>query len=119
MTLLLDESARGAYPIMATPSTDLEKIVWASVDRMLVFYLESAVDGLTILGIMGEAPKLSTEEAESLVERCLKRIAGRLPVIVGVSNPAIKTLRELSRKAADMGAAGVMVAPVPGLGTEE
>ena len=119
MNLRLDESARGVYPIMATPFTDLEEIDWTSVDRLVDFYLASAVAGITILGIMGEAPKLATDEAEKLVERCLKRTAGRIPLIVGVSNPALKSLRDFSRKVADLGAAAVMVAPVPGLTTEE
>src|SRR5262245_58459101 len=119
MTLLLDESARGVYPIMATPFTDREEVDWESADRLVDFYVESAVDGLTILGIMGEAPKLTADESERLVERCVKRADGRFPVIVGVSHPALRSLREFSRRAADFGVAGVMVAPVPGLATEE
>ncbi len=116
---LLDETARGVYVISATPFTDTGAMDWTSTDRLMDFYLACGVDGMTILGVMGEAPKLSAEEAEAFVARCLKRVAGRVPVIVGVSNPGLKLLGDFARRAMDLGAAGVMVSPNAGLKTEE
>ena len=92
MTTLLSESARGVYPIMATPFTAEGEIAWPSVDRLLDFYLAGGVNGLTILGIMGEATKLSAGESETFATRCLGRIAGRLPVVVGASSLGVKPL---------------------------
>ena len=86
---LLDETARGVYVISATPFTDDGAMDWASTDRLMDFYLDCGVDGMTILGVMGEAPKLSAEESEAFVARCLQRVAGRAPIIVGVSNPGL------------------------------
>jgi 4-hydroxy-tetrahydrodipicolinate synthase len=116
---LLDETARGVYAIAATPFTDTGAMDWASTDRLMDFYLDCGVDGVTILGVMGEAPKLSAEESEAFVERCLKRVAGRVPIIVGVSNPGLKLLGDFARRAMELGAAGVMVSPIPGLKTDE
>lgn len=116
---LLDETARGVYVISATPFTDAGEIDFASTDRLMDFYLDCGVDGMTILGVMGEAPKLSTEESEIFVARCLRRVAGRVPVIVGVSNPGLKLLGDFARRVMDMGAAGVMATPTAGLKTEE
>jgi 4-hydroxy-tetrahydrodipicolinate synthase len=116
---LLDETARGVYVIAATPFTDSGAMDWPSTDRLMDFYLDCGVDGMTILGVMGEAPKLSLEEADAFVVRSLKRVAGRVPIIVGVSNPGLKLLGDFARRAMDMGAAGVMVAPIAGLKTEE
>jgi 4-hydroxy-tetrahydrodipicolinate synthase len=116
---LLDETARGVYVISATPFTETGAMDWASTDRLMEFYLDSGVDGVTILGVMGEAPKLSAEEAEAFVARCLARIGGRIPVVVGVSHPGLKLLGDFARRAMDLGAAGVMVAPVAGLKTDE
>lgn len=116
---LLDETARGVYVISATPFTDTGEMDWASTDRLMDFYLACGADGMTILGVMGEAPKLSAEESEAFVARCVKRVNGRAPIIVGVSNPGMKLLGDFARRAMDLGAAGVMVTPTSGLKTDE
>src|SRR5690606_34153509 len=116
---LLDETARGVYIISATPFTDTGAMDWASTDRLIDFYLECGVDGITILGVMGEAPKLTAEESTAFVERVVKRASGRAKIVVGVSNPGLRQLGDFARRAMDLGAAGVMVSPVPGLKTEE
>ncbi|HWK43349.1 MAG TPA: dihydrodipicolinate synthase family protein [Stellaceae bacterium] len=116
---LIDETARGVYIISATPFTDTGDIDWPSTDRLMDSYLEAGVDGITILGILGEAPKLSGEETNAFAKRVLDRIDGRVPVIVGVSNPGLGQLGDLARRVMAMGAGGVMVAPIPGLRTEE
>lgn len=116
---LLDETARGVYVISATPFTVAGGMDWASTDRLMDFYLECGVDGVTILGVMGEAPKLSAEESEAFVARCAKRIAHRIPIVVGVSNPGLKLLGDFARRTMALGAAGVMVSPVAGLKTDE
>jgi len=116
---LLDESARGVFIISATPFTDDGAMDWASTDRLVDYYLESGVDGITILGVLGEAPKLSAEESEAFVARVAKRIDGRIPIVVGVSNPGLKLLGDFARRAIDLGAAGVMVSPTAGLKSDE
>ncbi|MGO8919588.1 MAG: dihydrodipicolinate synthase family protein [Stellaceae bacterium] len=116
---LLDETARGVYVISATPFTDTGDIDWSSTDGLMDFYLGCGVDGMTILGVLGEAPKLSAEESEAFAARCLKRVRGRVPIIVGVSNPGLKLLGDFARRVMALGAAGVMVAPATGLKTDE
>ena len=74
--------------------------------------------GLTILGMMGEAQKLSEEESGEFTRQYLRRVNGRVPVIVGVSNPGTANLVKLSRAAMEAGACGVMIAPLTGLKTE-
>src|SRR3546814_12355959 len=73
---------------------------------------------MTILGVMGEAPKLSPEESVGFLTRVLDRVAGRAGVIVGVSAPGLDNLARLAHTAMDRGAAGVMVAPMAGRNTE-
>jgi 4-hydroxy-tetrahydrodipicolinate synthase len=118
MTRLLDATAKGVYPIAPTPFTERGDIDWASVDQMIEFYLRCQVQGLTILGLMGEAQKLSETESAELVRHALDRIGGRLPVVVGVSNPGTSNLVALSQIAMKAGACGVMIAPLTGLKTE-
>jgi 4-hydroxy-tetrahydrodipicolinate synthase len=118
MSHLLDATAKGVYAISATPFTDAGEIDWASTDSLIELYLQCGVAGLTILGMMGEAQKLSEEESAEFTRRYLRRVDGRVPVIVGVSNPGTANLVKLSRTAMDAGACGVMIAPLTGLKTE-
>ncbi len=116
---LLNETARGVFIISATPFAEDGALDLASADRLVDFYLEAGVQGITILGMMGEAPKLSYDEASGFMARVLQRVAARVPVVVGVSNPGLDNLARLALEAMARGAAGVMVAPIPGLATEE
>lgn len=115
----LTEDARGVYIIAATPFGPDGALDLASLDRLVDFYLERGVDGLTLLGLMGEAQKLTAEEARTVVRRVLARVNGRVPVVVGVSSAGLAPLAALSHAAMDAGAAAVMVAPAPGLRGDE
>jgi 4-hydroxy-tetrahydrodipicolinate synthase len=115
----LNEGASGVFVIAVTPFQEDGSLDLASTDRMVDFYLEKGATGLTILGMMGEAPKLTAEEARTFVRRVLKRVDGRVPVVVGVSAPGLAPMGELSRSVMDEGASGVMVAPTPVLRTDD
>ena len=115
----LTEDAKGVYVIAATPFAEDGAVDFASAERLADFYVEEGVHGMTVLGVMGEAPKLSSTEQQAFMEHMLKRVGGRLPVIVGVSNPGMDNLAALSHAAMDAGAAGVMIAGIPGLRTDE
>jgi 4-hydroxy-tetrahydrodipicolinate synthase len=85
---------------------------------MIEFYLGHGVEGMTILGMMGEAPKLQERETLEFIAYVLRRVAGRIPVVTGVSGAGTDNLVKLSGAAMDAGAAGVMIAPIQGLKTE-
>jgi 4-hydroxy-tetrahydrodipicolinate synthase len=119
MAQRLDETAKGVYIIAATPFTDNGELDLDSAERMTDFYLECGVTGMTILGVMGEAPKLSPQESSEFVARVVKRVNGNVPIIVGVSSAGNRNLGGFTKKVMDMGAAGVMVAPIAGLKNEE
>src|SRR4029453_15161543 len=114
----LDESARDVFIIAVTPFTDSGAIDYASVDRMVEFYLERGVVGMTILGMMGEAQKLTAAESGGGGRLVRKRVGGRMPGVVGVSSPGFAAMRELTAAVMDAGAAGVMVAPPSTLKTD-
>src|SRR5499427_5126683 len=116
--MTLDAAASGVYSIAPTPFNRDGSIDWVSVDRMTDFYFEAGCNGFTILGVLGEAPKLDAEEALALAERVIKRANGK-PIIVGVSAPGFAAMRALSRKVMELGAAAVMIAPGSGLKTDD
>lgn len=116
--MALDSTASGLFPIAPTPFQPDGRIDVASVNTLMERYLAAGATGVTVLGIMGEAPKLEPEESLDIAARFVKGMAG-LPVIVGVSAPGFAAMRSLSRAVMDKGAAGVMIAPVPSLRTDD
>ncbi|MDJ0825561.1 MAG: dihydrodipicolinate synthase family protein [Rhodobacter sp.] len=106
---MLDETAKGVFTIAVTPFLPDGALDLDSVDRMVDFYAEKGATGLTILGMMGEAGKLSAAESEAVVKRVVARTD--LPVVVGVSAPGFAPMQTLAAEAMAAGAAGVMVAP--------
>jgi 4-hydroxy-tetrahydrodipicolinate synthase len=113
----LDETAAGVFTIAVTPFFPDGALDLDSVDRMTDFYVEKGATGLTLLGIMGEAPKLSHAESLSVVKRVLARTG--LPIVVGVSAPGFAAMQALAEDVMAAGAAGVMVAPTGGLRSDE
>lgn len=118
MTQLTTDAA-GVYVIAVTPFYPDGRIDMESCDRMVDFYLKAGATGLTVLGMMGEAPKLTVEESRDVVARILGRVNGRVPVVVGVSAPGFAQIDTLTKMVMDLGAAGVMVAPPGSLRTDD
>ncbi len=114
---MLNETARGVFTIAVTPFLPDGALDLESVDRMTDFYLGKGATGLTILGIMGEAGKLSAGESEIVVERVARR--AQVPVVVGVSAPGFAAMAALAQTSMAAGAAGVMVAPPASLRTDD
>ncbi|PWS36116.1 dihydrodipicolinate synthase family protein [Falsiroseomonas bella] len=106
----LDHTAKGVYVIAPTPFHPDGRVDEASTDRMTDFFLQSGCDGMTILGVMGEAPKLDGAESLEISRRIIRR-AGKAGIIVGVTAPGFAAMRALAHGVMEAGAAGVMIAP--------
>jgi 4-hydroxy-tetrahydrodipicolinate synthase len=115
--MTFNTESRGVYAIATTPFFEDGTIDFDSVDRLTDFYQDSGCSGITILGIMGEAPKLEPDESRAIIKRVVAR--SRVPIIVGVSAPGFAAMRSLARSAMEIGAAGVMIAPTPALRTDD
>jgi 4-hydroxy-tetrahydrodipicolinate synthase len=101
----------GVCTIALTPFTDEGDLDEQSIDALAEFYVGSGVHGVTILGIMGEAHKLSDAERQAVTERYVSAVGGRVPVVVGCSAVATKVVVDRARAAEEAGAAAIMVAP--------
>ena len=101
----------GVCTITLTPFTDEGDVDLEGIDSLARLYLDSGVHGLTILGIMGEAQKLSDAERSIVMQRYLEAAGDHVPVVVGCSAAATKVTIEWAREAEEIGAAAVMVAP--------
>jgi len=109
--------AKGVYVIAPTPFHPDGRIDESSVDRMTDFFLGAGVTGITVLGQLGEAPKMAHDESVSIVKRVLAR--AKVPVVVGVSAPGFAAMRALTQDVMDLGASGVMIAPPNTLRTDD
>lgn len=115
---MLSPDTRGVFAIAPTPFHPDGSLDAASVDRMTDFYWQAGSDGLTILGIMGEAQKLEPEESLQIVRQVIARADGR-PIIVGVSAPGFAAMRRLAGESMAAGAAAVMIAPPSAMRTDD
>jgi 4-hydroxy-tetrahydrodipicolinate synthase len=113
----LGSDAKGVYVIAPTPFHPDGRIDESSLDRMTDFFIDAGADGMTVLGQLGEAPKLAHDESVAIVRRVAARM--KIPVIVGVSAPGFAAMRALTLDAMDCGAAGVMIAPPNTLRTDD
>ncbi|MBL7501983.1 dihydrodipicolinate synthase family protein [Frankia sp. CNm7] len=114
---LLSRTTRGAYAIAPTPFLPDGSLDLDSLRRLVDFYGEVGVDGLTLLGQMGEASKLTQAEAVQIIATVIDRT--HLPVVVGVSAPGFGTMKELTHEAMSLGAKGVLVGPPNTLRTDD
>ena len=110
--------AQGVYPIAPTPFLDDGAIDFESIDHLSEFYLRCGATGVTVLGQLGEAPKLDAAESLAVASRFIQAF-GKTPVIVGVTAPGFAAMRALARESMQLGAAGVMIAPPNTLRTDE
>lgn len=100
----------GVIPILATPFRDDESLDLASLDRMVRFFGSLGVEGFTVLGVLGEANRLTDAERAAVIRAAVAAAGGR-PVIVGTSHAGTAATIAHGRIAAELGAAAVMVAP--------
>lgn len=103
-------SFTGVIPILATPFQDDESLDLASLQRLIEFVASMGVNGVTLLGVLGESNRLTDSERTTLLKTALKAANG-LPVIAGCSHTGTAATISLASEAADLGAAAVMIAP--------
>ncbi len=104
----------GVYNILATPFDADEAVDEEGIRRLVAATRRAGVDGITILGVAGEAHKLDAVERGRVTSIAIEAADGTIPVIVGASHDRTQDVIEAARAAASEGAAGVMIAPPRG-----
>ncbi|MEE2753114.1 MAG: dihydrodipicolinate synthase family protein, partial [Candidatus Latescibacterota bacterium] len=107
----MSPSFTGVYPILPTPFRNDETVDLDSYASIISFMTELGVDGVTILGVLGEANRLIDTERKAVIQTAIESAAGKIPVIVGTSHSGTRATVQLSQMAADLGASGIMVTP--------
>lgn len=107
----MSERITGIFNILATPFDASQQVDYDSLRRLVNFQIDMGAAGLTILGVLGEAAKLSVDERQAVMRTVIEANDGRVPIIVGASHADFETCVALSRAAITAGAEGVMIAP--------
>ncbi|MDX1488970.1 MAG: dihydrodipicolinate synthase family protein [Acidiferrobacterales bacterium] len=100
----------GVIPILVTPFRDDESFDDESMINLVKFMKSIGVDGITVLGVLGEANRLSDREREAVLRSAVKA-AGGMPVIAGASASGTRATCDLAQMAQDLGASAVMITP--------
>lgn len=102
-------SLRGTWYISPTPFTEDGAVDPGSLTRLVTAAARWGADGITILGVMGEATDLTAAEREVVLGTVADAARGELPFAVGCSAPSAAVVAGNARRAIESGASAVMV----------
>lgn len=105
------EKLQGIIPPMITPLTDDDTLDREGAVRLIEHMLAGGIHGLFLLGTTGEAQSLSYKCRYDFVELACRQVAGRVPVLVGVTDTSMDESLKLAEKARACGAVAVVAAP--------
>ena len=105
----------GLIAISVTPLDEDGSIDLSSIQTLMDFYVACGSSGVALLGVMGEANRMTDAESRLVAESAIAAVDGRVPVIVGVSDPSLSRVRSLASFSMGVGAAGVLLQPLAGL----
>ncbi|HEX9015713.1 MAG TPA: dihydrodipicolinate synthase family protein [Chloroflexota bacterium] len=100
----------GVYPPVITPLTAEEELDREAVRKHINFVLDNGVDGIFILGSMGEGPFVRPSVAAAMAETTVEVVAGRVPVIAGVIEPSTVRAIDAVKNLSGRGLAGYVAA---------
>jgi 4-hydroxy-tetrahydrodipicolinate synthase len=105
------EYLTGIYNITPTPFAADGSLDEASLRTLTEFTRQAGVNGMTILGVLGEADKLTESERDRVTRIVIETAGDRLPICVGTTHAGTDGCIAYSRRAQELGAKAVMVAP--------
>ncbi len=100
---------RGIIPPMVTPLSGRDSLDVAGTERLVDHLLAGGVHGIFILGTTGEAPSLSYRLRRELISQVCRQVAGRVPVLVGVTDTSYAESVQLATYSAEAGAQAVVL----------
>jgi 4-hydroxy-tetrahydrodipicolinate synthase len=104
----------GVHCISATPFLPDESLDEASLKTLLDYLVAGGCDGALVLGVLGEADRLSDDERDRVLHGALDHAGDRLQISVGITHGSTVVTAERAKAAERAGVAAVMVSPPPG-----
>ena len=108
---MADSVPNGVYTIAPTPFEEDGSLDVGSLSTLTRFLVDVGIDGITVLGVLGEASKLIEAERDQVIAGVVEAANGEIPVCVGTSHAGTDGCIALSRRAEELGASSLMVAP--------
>jgi len=102
---------QGVFPALLTPFTADDKLDLTMYEKNLDAQVDAGVAGIIIGGSLGEASTLTFEEKKILVDFSLKKLNGKIPVILNIAEGSTKDAVEQAKMAESWGADGIMLLP--------
>ena len=99
---------RGAATALITPMTE-EGVDFPALGKLIDWQIDQGIDALVIAGTTGEKSTLNDKEHRAVLEFCMERIAGRVPMIAGTGSNDTAYCLSLSRHACEIGADALLV----------
>jgi 4-hydroxy-tetrahydrodipicolinate synthase len=97
----------GVYPALITPFTNDDGVDVGGLRRLVEFTIDGGVSGIVPCGTTGESATLSHEEHKKVIEVVVDR--STVPVIAGTGSNNTQEAVELTKHAADAGAAACLL----------
>jgi 4-hydroxy-tetrahydrodipicolinate synthase len=102
--------ATGAWTAIVTPFTaDGGAVDFDALDALVDEQVKAGVDAVVPCGTTGEAPTLTRDEHDQVVERVVKRAAGRVAVVAGTGSYSTAETLRLTTRAAERGVDAAMI----------
>ncbi|WP_245802880.1 dihydrodipicolinate synthase family protein [Cyclobacterium lianum] len=102
---------KGVIPPMATLLSDANTLDLQGTTKLIDHLMHGGVHGLFVLGTTGECTNIAYPMRKELIEFACRQVAGRIPVLVGITDTSPAESLSLARVAADAGADAVVAAP--------
>jgi len=102
---------RGVIPPIVTPLSQDRGLDAEGLERLVSHILGGGVHGLFLLGTTGEATDLEYGLRRELVKRTCTLVAGRVPVLVGITDTIFDESVKMALFARDCGASALVAAP--------
>ena len=99
---------RGIGTALVTPMTEAGQVDYAALERLVDHQLKGGIDALIVCATTGEAPTLQDDEHIEVIRRVAQQVAGKIPVIAGTGSNYTDHAVEMSIKARDAGANGLL-----------
>lgn len=103
-----DPIFKGIGTALVTPMTENGQVDYAAVERLVDFQLQGGIDALIVCATTGEAPTLQDDEHIEVIRFVAEQVKGRIPVIAGTGSNYTDHAVEMSIKARDVGANGLL-----------
>ena len=115
----MTNAIHGIHFMMPTPFTKESNIDFESIDRLVELSIENGCHGIVIMGVMGEAHRLTEDERNAVINHVSKKVNNRIPITVGVSGESIKIVSKRIKESKTFGANYLLCSPPKMLKTNE